>query len=109
MSRVTIKENVKVKRELVSPITTINWDPVANSGTITYNINEMLFIDDVLIRMTPVFITSVTLNELVSKTYEVEIEPGVFTQIPGGLVMLAFKKAFEDSIVESNLGYQVEE
>jgi len=38
----------------------------------------------------------------------VEVEPGVFIDVPGGLIMLAFKKAFEEALVESNAGYRVE-
>jgi hypothetical protein len=105
MSRVSIKENATVKRELVSPTTIINWDPISNSGTITYNINEILYIDDQYIRSTSAFSTTVTLEQMISKVYDIEIEPGVFIQVPGGVVMLAFKKAFEEALAESNSGY----
>lgn len=108
MSRILTTDNATVKRELVAPITTINWDPNSNGGTLNYNIYEMLYINGEFIKSTPVKIVSVTLDEMISKVYNVEVEPGVFVDVPGGLVMLAFKKAFEEALVNANAGYIVE-
>ena len=105
MNRILTTENATVKRELVSPTTIINWEPLSNSGVLTYQIQEMIYVNDEFIKSVPVNSVSITLEELISKVYEVEVEPGVTMQVPGGLIMLAFKKAFEEAIVENNLGY----
>jgi hypothetical protein len=105
MSRILITENATIKRELVAPITTINWDPVTDTGTLNYQIYEMLYINGEFIKSTHVKTASVTLTDMVQKVYSVEVEPGVSVDVPGGLVMLAFKKAFEEAILDGNLGY----
>lgn len=105
MNRILTTENATVKRELVSPTTVINWEPLSNTGVLTYQIQEMIYVNDEFIKSVPVNSVSITLADLVTKTYDVEVEPGVTVQVPGGLIMLAFKKAFEQAIVENNLGY----
>ncbi len=108
MSRTLITENATVKRELVSPTTIINWEPLSNSGTLTFQMQEMIYVNDQFFKSVPVNNISMTLQELVSKTYNIEIEPGVFMDVPGGVIMLAFKKAFEETVALNNLGYPVE-
>lgn len=108
MSRIINTENASVMRELVSPTTIIDWDPISNSGTLTYKVEELLFVNNELIKSVPFGNFTVSLQSMIEKVYEVEVEPGVMMQIPGGLIMLAFKKAFEEALVESNAGYRVE-
>lgn len=105
MSRILVTENATIKRELVAPITNINWDPLTNSGTMNYQIYEMLYINGEFIKSTHVKTASVSLEEMISKVYSVEVEPGVSVDVPGGIVMLAFKKAFEQAILDQNLGF----
>lgn len=109
MSRIINTENASVTRELVSPTTIIDWDPLSNTGTLTYQVKELLFINNEFIKAVPFGNFSVSLDEMISNTYSVEVEPGVFMDVPGGLIMLAFKKAFEQALVESNTGYRIEE
>ncbi len=108
MARIINTENASVKRELVSPTTIIDWDPISNSGTLTYKVEELLFVNEEFVKSVPFGNFSVALDSMVSKVYNVEVEPGVFIDVPGGLIMLAFKKAFEEALVESNAGYRVE-
>jgi len=109
MSRIINTENASVKRELVSPTTTIDWDPISNSGTLTYRVEELLFVNEELIKSVPFGNFTVSLQSMIEKVYNVEVEPGVTTQISGGLIMLAFKKAFEEALVENNAGYRLQE
>ena len=98
MSRVITTENVTVTREFVSPITTIRWDPLTNTGSLTYKVEEYLFIDDEFVQSKVIGESSITLEQMVERNYDVEVEPGQFVTVPGGLIMLAFKKAFEDAL-----------
>lgn len=98
MSRVITTENAKVTREYVSPTTTIRWDPLSNTGSLVYTVEEYLFINDQFVQSKIIGDSSITLEQMVTRNYDIELEPGVFTTVPGGLIMLAFKKAFEDAI-----------
>lgn len=109
MSRIINTENATVKRELVAPTTIIDWDPHSNSGTMTYQVKELLFVNGEFIKDVPFGNFTVSLDKMISSTYSVEVEPGVFVDVPGGLMMLAFKKAFEQALVDSNAGYRIEE
>lgn len=100
MARIITTENAKVVREYVSPVTTIHWDPLNNTGVLVYSINELLFINDVFVQSTGKTSVSIPLSDVVAKNYDVEVAPGVFQTVPGGLIMLAFKKAFEDAITD---------
>lgn len=99
MSRIITTENATVIREYLSPVTVIRWDPLTNSGSLTYSVHEYLFINDEFSQSKFVGDSSITLEQMVSKNYDVEVAPGVIQTVPGGLIMLAFKKAFEDAIV----------
>lgn len=105
MSRILITENATVKRELVSPSTVINWDPITNGGVLTFQMQELIYLNGEFLKSVPVSSITIRLEDLISKNYEVEVEPGVNMTVPGGLIMLAFKKAFEESVIENNLGY----
>lgn len=109
MSRIINTENATVKRELVSPTTIIDWEPLSNTGTITYQVKELLYVNGEFVKDVPFGNFTVSLDKMLEKVYNVEVEPGVFVEVPGGLMMLAFKKAFEEALVESNAGYRVEE
>ena len=102
MSRVITTENATLVREFLSPVTTIRWDPLTNTGTLTYQVEEYLFIDGAFSHSKTVGESTVTLDTLIKNVYHIEVAPGQFTDIPGGLIMLAFKKAFEQAI-ESGL------
>jgi hypothetical protein len=101
MSRVVITENAKVVREYVSPVTTIHWDPMSNTGILVYNVKELLFVNDVLVSTTDKTTASIPLETVVSSNYDVEVAAGQFVTVSGGLIMLAFKKAFEDAIAKN--------
>lgn len=109
MTRIINTENATIKRELVAPTTTIDWDPQSNTGTMTYQVKELLYVNGEFIKDVPFANFTVSLDKMISSTYNVEVEPGVFVDVPGGLVMLAFKKAFEQALVDSNAGYRIEE
>ena len=98
MSRIITTENVTVTREFVSPTTTIRWDPLTNTGSLTYKVEEYLFIDDEFVQSKVIGESSITLEQMVDRNYDVEVELGQFVTVPGGLIMLAFKKAFEDAL-----------
>jgi hypothetical protein len=103
MSRVITTENATVTREYLSPTTTIRWDPLSNTGSLTYTVEEYLFIDDQFVQSKVIGDSSITLEQMVTRNYDIEVEPGVFTTVPGGLIMLAFKKAFEDAIAANQV------
>lgn len=108
MSRIISTENATVKRELVAPTTIIDWEPLSNSGTITYQVKELLYVNGEFVKDVPFGNFTVSLDKMIEKVYNVEVEPGVFVEVPGGLMMLAFKKAFEEALAESNAGYRVD-
>lgn len=103
MARVETIEGAKVVREYVSPVTTVHWDAVTNTGVIVYNINELLFINGEFISSTQHTTVSLPLEEMISKSYDIEVAAGVFQTVQGGLIMLAFKKAFEQAIEEGRI------
>jgi hypothetical protein len=98
MSRIITTENATVVREYVSPTTTIRWDPLTNTGSLTYSVEEFLFINGEFTQTKRIGDSSITLEQMITRSYDIEIEPGIFTTVPGGLIMLAFKKAFEDAL-----------
>lgn len=98
MSRVITTENATLVREFLSPVTTIRWDPITNTGSLTYQVTEYLFINGEYSQAKVVGESSVTLDVLTKQVYRVEVAPGQFMDVPGGLIMLAFKKAFEQAI-----------
>lgn len=98
MSRVITTENATVVREFLSPVTTIRWDPITNTGSLTYQVTEYLFINGEYSQTKVVGESSITLETLTNKTYSVEVAPDTFVDVHGGLIMLAFKKAFEQAI-----------
>lgn len=98
MSRILTTENATVVREFVSPTTTIRWDPLTNTGSLTYTVQEFLFINGEFTQAKTIGDSSITLEQMISRNYDVEVEPGVFMTVPGGLIMLAFKKAFEEAL-----------
>ena len=100
MPRVITTENVTITREFVSPATTIRWDPLTNTGSLTYKVEEYLFIDDQFVQSKVIGESSITLEQMITRNYDVEVEPGQSMTVPGGLIMLAFKKAFEDAIAD---------
>lgn len=103
MQRVVKIDGAKVVRELVSPVTSVHWDPMTNSGTLTFNVEELLFVNDEFVQRVFKTSTSISLYDLISRDYEVEVAPGVTQKIPGGLIMLAFKKAFEVAVEEGKV------
>ena len=103
MSRVLTTKNAKVVREYVSPITTIHWDPISNSGVLIYNVNEILHINDEFIQMMPKSSVTLPIEQLVNRDYEIEVAEGVSHTVNGGLIMLAFKKAFELAVQEGKI------
>jgi hypothetical protein len=98
MSRVITAENVTLVREFLAPVTTIRWEPLTNTGTLTYQVEEFLFVDGKFSHSKSVGESTITLDNLVNNTYSVEVAPNQFVDIQGGLIMLAFKKAFEQAI-----------
>lgn len=101
MSRIITTENATVTREYVSPVTTIHWDPISNTGVLVYHVKELLFINGEHISTTDKTSASLSLDTVVNAVYSVEVAPGVVHDVPGGLIMLAFKKAFEDAIAKN--------
>lgn len=98
MERIITTENAVVVREFVSPVTTVRWDPISNTGSVTYSVHELLFINGVFHQMRFVGDSTVTLERLLNNVYDIDVGNGQVAQIPGGLIMLAFKKAFENEI-----------
>lgn len=103
MPRVITTSNATVVREYVSPVTTVHWDPMTNSGTLTFNVEELLFVNGEFVQRVFKTSTSISLYDLISRDYDVEVSPGVIQKIPGGLIMLAFKKAFEVAVEEGKV------
>lgn len=103
MSRTVVIENATVKREYVAPTTVVHWDPVSNNGTLVFHVHELLYINGELVQSSPKTSTSIELSSLIEKTYQVEVAPGVFQDVPGGLIMLAFKAAFEEAVASGQV------
>ena len=103
MSRITTLENATVVRELVAPTTTINWEPSSNSGTLTFHVEEITAVNGEALHRVHKTSTTIPLTDLISRSYDIEVEPGVFTTVPGGVIMLAFKKAFELAVEEGQV------
>lgn len=103
MPRVITTSNATVVQEYVSPVTTVHWDPLSNSGTLTFNVEEFLFINGEFVQRVFKTSTSISLYDLINREYDVEVAPGITQKIPGGLIMLAFKKAFEVAVEEGKV------
>lgn len=101
MSRVVTTENATVTREYFSPVTTIHWDPISNSGVLLYQVKEYLSVNGELVSVTDKTTASISLETMVSANYDVEVAAGQFVTVSGGLIMLAFKKAFEDAVAKN--------
>lgn len=100
MERVTTQENALVKRELVAPTITISWDYESNTGPITFNIHELIFINGTALHSVPKFALTTSIEEMVGRTFDLDLPDGTVASVPGGLVVLAFKKAFQELIAE---------
>lgn len=99
-NRIVTTENVTVRRELVAPITTIVWEPLSNTGVATFQVDEMVYIDDVFVQKMSKSAISLSISDVISTTYNLEVTPGTFVDVSGGLAMLIIKKAFEDAIAQ---------
>lgn len=100
MDRITTQTGVNITRELVAPTISIVWDYESNTGPITFNIHEVLFVDGVAVQSVPKFALTTSIEEMVARTFNVDLPDGTTTPVPGALVVLAFKKAFQELIAE---------
>ena len=100
MDRVTTQEGASVRRELVAPSINIAWDYESNTGPITFNIHELIFVNGAALQSVPKFALTTSIEEMVARTFSVDLPDGTTTPVPGALVVSAFKKAFQELIAE---------
>lgn len=94
MSRVTTVSNITLRREAVAPGVGIYWNPVDNTGTVTYHVQFMRYEDDEYKGMEQGFPINVSLTKVLEDVIEVQTPKGV-QKIPGTLLMAAVKAHFE--------------
>lgn len=89
MARV-IEQNGTLIREALAPRIEINWQPGDTGAAILHYVEE-LRLNGELLTTTPARMVALPLQDLLDRTVEVEIEPGVFHPVPMRLVMGAIK------------------
>lgn len=105
MSRFESITNVDIIYEAVAPQININWNPETNKGTVMFHVEhqefhkipdqEMQFVRreiDNRFQMRPL---GVSIDQILADVYDIVLPDGTTTQIPGTLLMLTVKAAFE--------------
>lgn len=95
MTRIIEQPNVTLTREAVAPKTVIHWNPEDNSGSVQFHVQQMEFIDGQFQRYIPGGVVSVSLTDLMPRSFLVE---GI--EVPTPLVMGYIKAAFEEIYTE---------
>lgn len=96
MTRITEIENASIRREVVAPRISINWNPLDNSGAVVFDTAVEERINGEFHRLIPHDSIAVNLGELASRTVTV---PGV-GEVPFALVMGYIKQVFDDVYLE---------
>lgn len=125
MTRIT-EQTLQVVREAVAPRTEIYWNPLDNSGSVQFIVEDMIFENGEYIGLRPhgqygrdaalreVVINrrmSVDLADILSRNIDVK-DPEtkeVITSIPGFMIMLAVKEVFDSVFAERLASQQAEE
>lgn len=95
MTRIIEQSNVTLTREAVAPKTVIHWNPEDNSGSVQFHVQQMEFIDGQFQRYIPGGVVSVSLADLMPRSFMVgEVE------VPTPLVMGYIKAAFDSIYTE---------
>ena len=90
--------NQHVEIETLAPRTIINWEPLSNTGSITYecsDYNRMTEDGSYFGQPVPSGGISVSLSTVMNEIVDVEVSPGVFQPIPLVLVAGALKAHFK--------------
>lgn len=126
MTRIT-EQTLQVVREAVAPRTEIYWNPLDNSGSVQFIVEDMLFENGEYVGLRPhgqyggkeaalreVLINrrmSVDLADILSRSIDVK-DPEtkeVITSIPGFMIMLAVKEVFDSIFAERLAAQQAED
>jgi hypothetical protein len=91
-----ITTTATVLRKFLSTGIQINWNPDTNDGGITFGLSEFIYIDGELSQIVVRTPLVTTIGEMAAKIFMVPLPDGSSTPVPGGLVMLTFKTAFDE-------------
>lgn len=105
MSRIIEETNITRVLEAVAPTTTINWNPLDNSGTVVFQVQDMLTENGVYKGLQPNQAlgtgglgpyVQISIADLLARTVTVTLPDASTMDIPGGILMLTVKKLFDD-------------
>lgn len=101
MPRVQTIENATVIREVLAPVTEIQWNPIdpVNPGNVVFQCATYTFFGQELISTGPARALIVPLGEIMQRTYDVETPQGT-VQVPALLIMGAIKSIFDTHYAE---------
>ena len=83
MSRIIETENVTLISEAVAPRTVINWNPLDNSGAVTFDVQRMESVDGVFQRLVDEAPLSVLLADIAARTVTVGETEVTFAHVDG--------------------------
>lgn len=101
--------NSRVQSETLAHRTVINWNPVTNTGAITYECSDYYqLIEDgsYFGQPAPTGGLSIALDDVIAETVDVEVAPGVFQPVPMALVAGAIKAHFKKHLGISRANQQ---
>ena len=101
--------NAHVQSETLSTRTTILWNPVSNTGSINYECSDFYQLasdGSYFGQPAPSGSISVSLEDVMQESVDVEIAPGVFQTVPMMLVAGAIKAHFKKRVAALRLTQQ---
>lgn len=90
--------NAHVQIETLAPRVVISWEPISNTGAITYDCADYYQLKEdgsYFGQPTPAAGHTVSLEAVMQETVDVEIAPGVFQPVPMAVVAGAIKAHFK--------------
>lgn len=100
MSRVTEVSNVTIRKEPVSPIITIIWDPLDDTGKVEFETKVYNYSDDELLSISPGPVLAYSLEDILSRSVSIPLPDGSTFEFPPQLIGAYIKKIFDDLYVE---------
>ncbi len=97
--RISTTPAVVQRLEAVSPTTTIRWDPNTGSGSVIFEVWDMVYEDDVyvgMVRNTEVPSIEATIEQLASRVALVDMGGPELSSLPVLLVSPILKSVFDD-------------
>lgn len=103
MTLITEIENASIRNVVVAPRTTINWNPLDDSGSVVFDTAIEESINGEFSRLIPGEAIAVTLEDLAQRTIVVQ---GI--EVPFLLIAGAIKQVFKDVYIEQNTSAETE-